>query len=409
MKKVKYIILGAGVSGLAFASTLKKKGEDDFIIIDKENSVGGLCRSKEVDGAPLDIGGGHFLDANNQKALNFLFSFHQESEWNKFTRVSKIESKYGVIDYPYESNIWQFPIDTQIDYLKSIAQAGASNNLDMPEIFSEWIKWKLGSKVANDYMLPYNQKIFSMDLNQLGTYWLYKLPNVSFEDTLKSCLEKRTYGSMPAHASFYYPKVGGYGVVWEKIGNYLQDHLYLKTPLKTLDLNNLIVNGDFQASYIINTIPWTEILNLIDKNNVIPSAIEKDIYSLKYSGIDIDYYNKSEKTDAHWVYVPDINTSYHRRLVRGNFIDGAAGYWTETNSKRRIDNDEHAIRFKNKYAYPINTVHKPKSIKNIIKWFQKKSIYGLGRWGTWEHMNSDIATVKAIEMATLFNEGKFDE
>ncbi|MBT4731429.1 NAD(P)/FAD-dependent oxidoreductase, partial [Candidatus Woesearchaeota archaeon] len=115
MKKVKYIILGAGVSGLAFAATLKRKNENNFIILDKESSVGGLCRSKEVDGAPLDIGGGHFLDANNQKALNFLFSFHQESEWNKFTRVSKIESKYGVIDYPYESNIWQFPIDTQID------------------------------------------------------------------------------------------------------------------------------------------------------------------------------------------------------------------------------------------------------------------------------------------------------
>jgi len=39
MKKVKYIILGAGVSGLAFASTLKKKGEDDFIIIDKEGPL----------------------------------------------------------------------------------------------------------------------------------------------------------------------------------------------------------------------------------------------------------------------------------------------------------------------------------------------------------------------------------
>jgi len=39
----------------------------------------------------------------------------------------------------------------------------------------------------------------------------------------------------------------------------------------------------------------------------------------------------------------------------------------------------------------------------------KKSIYGLGRWGTWEHMNSDIATVKAIEMATLFSEGRLGE
>ena len=130
--------------------------------MDKESSVGGLCRSKKVDGAPLDVGGCHFLDANNKQALDFLFSFYPESEWNKFFRVSKIESKYGTIDYPYESNIWQFLVDTQIEYLKSIALAGSNNRVNTPEIFSEWIKWKLGDKIANDYMLPYNQKIFSI-------------------------------------------------------------------------------------------------------------------------------------------------------------------------------------------------------------------------------------------------------
>ena len=39
MKKVKYIILGAGVSGLAFAATLKRKNENNFIILDKESSL----------------------------------------------------------------------------------------------------------------------------------------------------------------------------------------------------------------------------------------------------------------------------------------------------------------------------------------------------------------------------------
>ena len=395
MKKIKYIILGAGVSGLVFAATLKRNNENNFVIIDKESGVGGLCRSKEVDGAPIDIGGGHFLDANNQEALDFLFSFHSKGEWNKFTRVSKIESKYGIIDYPYESNIWQLPLDIQIDYLKSIARAGSNNNEVMPKVFSEWVRWKLGRKISEDYMLPYNQKIFSIGLNQLGTYWLHKLPNVSFEDTLRSCLDKRTYGSIPAHASFYYPKSGGYGEVWRKIGNYLEDHLYLNTSLKTLDCDNLVVNGVFKSKYIINTVPWVE----VDKSSALPSVISKNIQSLKYSGIDIDYYAENKNTDAHWIYVPDIKTSYHRKLIRCNFIDSAKGYWTETNSKRRVDGGKNTIRFKNKYAYPINTTHKTESIIYILEWFKKNKIYGLGRWGAWEHMNSDIATVKAIELA----------
>lgn len=76
----------------------------------------------------------------------------------------------------------------------------------MPDKFVDWIRWKLGDKIADNYMLPYNRKMFADDLNDLGTYWLDKLPDVSFEETLRSCLMKRAYGMQPGHAQFYYPK-----------------------------------------------------------------------------------------------------------------------------------------------------------------------------------------------------------
>ena len=397
-KVSKYIILGAGPSGLAFAATLKRNGEDDFIIIDKEDSVGGLCRSIEVDGSPLDIGGGHFLDVNNKKVTDFLFSFHCKKEWNKFSRISKIETKYGVIDYPYESNIWQFPVDIQVEYLESISRSGSITNKSEPKVFSNWIQWKLGDKIANDYMLPYNKKIFSTDLDSLGTYWLHKLPNVSFKDVLRSCLDRKAFGSIPAHASFYYPKNGGYGVVWEKIGDYLKDNLFLNTSLQSLDINKLVVNNKFKAKYIINTIPWRE----VSKVSKISSDIDREIKTLTYSGIDVDYIANNEQSNAHWVYVPDENTTYHRKLIRSNFMENASGYWTETNSKRSIHNKENAKRFSNKYAYPINTINKPKSIRMILDYFSCNNIYGLGRWGKWEHTNSDVATSEAIDLASHF-------
>ena len=64
---MKYLILGAGPAGLTFANKLKEKGEKNFLVLEKENEVGGLCRSTDVDGAPFDIGGGHFLDVRRQK------------------------------------------------------------------------------------------------------------------------------------------------------------------------------------------------------------------------------------------------------------------------------------------------------------------------------------------------------
>lgn len=67
MTKVKYLILGAGPSGLTFTNMLRKRGETSFLVIEKEDTVGGLCRSVVVDGAPFDIGGAIFLMSDDLK------------------------------------------------------------------------------------------------------------------------------------------------------------------------------------------------------------------------------------------------------------------------------------------------------------------------------------------------------
>ena len=76
--KTKYLILGAGPAGLTFANRLKELGEEKYIVLEKESEAGGLCRSAFVDGAPLDIGGGHFLDVRRPKINEFLFRFMPE-------------------------------------------------------------------------------------------------------------------------------------------------------------------------------------------------------------------------------------------------------------------------------------------------------------------------------------------
>lgn len=75
MENVKYLILGAGPAGLSFANCLKQKGEESFLLLEKEAEAGGLCRSADVDEAPLDIGGGHFLDVQRPEVNRFLFGF----------------------------------------------------------------------------------------------------------------------------------------------------------------------------------------------------------------------------------------------------------------------------------------------------------------------------------------------
>jgi len=395
MKTYKFIVLGAGPSGLAIAHALIDGGckLGDIVVIEKQNVAGGLCRSEMVDGAPLDIGGGHFLDMRRKEVLDFVFRFMPREEWNVYDRVSKIRIRGMEVDHPLEANLWQLSREVQVDFLESIAQAGCVRGEAPPESFAAWITWKLGERIAQEYMLPYNRKIWSMDPSELGTYWLYKLPDVSFRETLRSCLEGRPMGTLPAHGTFFYPKKFGYGEVWRRMGEALGDSLITGSPVEHIDLATRAVNGRWQAQTIISTIPWTLWPGYCD----LPNNIKGAISSLKNAPIDVDYHSVTLDGPAHWTYEPSEAVPYHRLLLRSNFVPGARGHWTETNATRSPKTDN--PRFHNEFAYPVNTRGKPEAVQDVLAWGRANGIVGLGRWGRWEHMNSDVAVAEALQMA----------
>lgn len=397
---MKYLILGGGPAGLTLANRLKQNGENSFLLVEKEQEAGGLCRSVDVDGSPFDIGGGHFLDVRRPLVNEFLFSFMPESEWNLYTRDSRIVVNGNIIGHPIEANIWQMKIEDQIEYLKSIAVAGCNIGIDMPEEFVEWIYWKLGSKVAEDYMIPYNQKMFNKELNQLGTYWLEKLPNVSFDETLLSCLTKKVYGKQPGHAQFYYPKKYGYGELWHRMADTIKDKIEYGKSVNGIDFNTKIVTTtdgkQYKADRIITTIPWMEFDEIIG----MPKDIKESIKALKYSSIQTEYFSENIDTKAQWIYYPDPKLSYHRILVRHNFCPNSRGYWTETNSERvEMEEPKNNFKYLNQYAYPLNTINKPEIMKKLLTWSAEQEVYGLGRWGEHQHYNSDITVDLGMKMA----------
>jgi len=357
--KVKFAVIGAGPAGLSFASELKRRGEQSFIVLEKEKEAGGLCRSAVWNDAAVDIGGGHILDKKKEQVLKFLFSYMPECEWNSYERDSRIAIGNTIVGYPLEANIWQFSLEEQLDYLLSIATTDSVAGKPMPTLFTDWIYWKLGDKIAETYMLPYNKKIWSYDLDALGTYWLHKLPDVSFRDVLESCLLGTPKGKPPAHESFYYPKTTGYGEVFLRIADTLKAHIHYAYAVCAIDCYLHKINGEIEADYIINTAPWHEFADSL------PIEIQNLIKQLHYTSVDIDCYNEnSYDGKAHWTYYADGKLPYHRIIHRDNIIKGSKGYWAETNSKRRMEpGDAH---YENKYAYPLNTLNKPQIISDIF-------------------------------------------
>ena len=395
---MKYLILGAGPAGLTFANMLLALGETDFLVLERDECAGGLCQSIDVDNSPFDTGGGHFLDTRDKKVTDFVFGFLPQEEWDLYERDSRIDLYGDIIGSPIEANIWQLPEAKQERYLSAIADAGCNKGAAKPEKFTEWIEWKLGSAISEDYMLPYNRKMFGEDLDSLGTYWLEKLPNVSYEETKRSCAEKRPYGTQPGHAKFFYPKKYGYGEAFLRMAKALGDRIRYNETVRSIDYEKRVVNGKYTADMVIVTIPWKSIEEHIN----LPRKLVSYVDDLKYSSIVTCYERENLDTDAHWIYYPDPALSYHRILVRHNFCPGSNGYWTETNLTRF--DEERAKRegsryFINDYAYPLNTIGKQEKIKELLDYTGSKSIIGLGRWGEWQHYNSDVVMKRAIELA----------
>ena len=236
-------------------------------------------------------------------------------------------------------------------------------------------------------------------MNELGTYWLEKLPNVSFENTLRSCLEHKAYGEEPGHAQFYYPKKYGYGELWKRMAESIVENLYFNSAVVGIEFSNKIVrckNGQaYKAEKIITTIPWIEFSSI----EGMPSELVNSIKLLKHNSIQVTYCDEHIDTDAHWIYFPDEKLDYHRILVRHNFCSGSRGYWTETNCERIT---EKGIGLQNsfysKYAYPLNTIGKPEIMDKLISWAEGQNVYPLGRWGEHQHYNSDLTVKKAMDL-----------
>ena len=404
MEKVKYLILGAGPAGLTFANMLKQRGEESFLVLEKEAEAGGLCRSVMVDGSPFDIGGGHFLDVRRPKVNDFLFRFMPKEEWKLFERDSRIVIGTQEIGHPLEANIWQLELESQVRVLSSIAKAGCNSGVPMPEKFRDWIIWKLGDRIAEMYMLPYNRKMFADELDELGTYWLEKLPNVSFDDTLRSCLTHKPYGQQPGHASFYYPEKYGYGELWLRMADAIAPKMLYNVKVTELDCDRRRISTEdgrcFEAETIITTIPW----NCFENLSGMPEDIQASIRQLKTSAIETRYVPEQLDTHAQWLYIPDEEKPYHRILVRHNFCQGSRGYWLETRKERvPLFKGKAEYCYMNEYAYPLNTIGKPEIMKRLLIFCADKGIYGLGRWGEHCHYNSDLVVELAMNLAQRLN------
>jgi len=398
-----YIILGGGITGLASARVLQQKGVDNFLLLEKDNECGGMCKTKFIDGHYFDIGGGHVLHSKYPNVLKWIFNHVPEKNFNKFETKVLIDLGGNVINFPIELNLWQLPYDLQVEYVVSYIKANKKN---VPyENFEQWIRNFLGDKIADNYMIPYNKKLWCVDISNLDISWLSKIPKTDLKKIIRTIVEKKSNfdEKIVSHSSFYYPKKGGFQTIVDSIYKHIKEHIKVNYKVDKLKydktLNVWIINEEFFAKKIINTIPWKFLeIDLCGLN-------KKDFDNLEYISNVVSLWEREYDHNMHWMYTPCDNFEQHREFYMHNIAPHSKtnGVMTDINLKRW---EKIAGRWKqgtpiyehiNFCSYPIPSKIYKKAITNILNTCKQYNLFGLGRWGQWQYLNVDHCIKQVLD------------
>lgn len=394
-----YVIIGGGITGIAVARLLQLAGVERLLVLEAATELGGLCRTREINGHVLDIGGGHFLCSRYPEVYDFIFRHIARSEFNYFERVSRVMLEGQEVDYPVEANLWQLPRRKCREYLVSIARNGEARGMPPPANFEDWVRWKFGDRIAEQCMLPYNRKIWGVPVREMDVNWLHKIPRLPVREVIAACIARSAGRShLPSHAGFYYPKRGGYQRVFDALADPVRGLVQARTPVSVIERvgDTLVLDGRIRARTVINTAPWNTLL----ESPLLRGAARDAVARLRHNEIVVSLHENVCQTNAHWLYEPDENLAHHRTFFVPNFAPHsvANGFFRETNRQRWTSGRGEMFAEHNAYAYPIPTLGRAAAIRTVLEEAVQHQVYGLGRWGQWQYVNSDVCIREAMDL-----------
>ena len=416
-RNVKYLIIGAGISGLTFANY----ADGDYLIIEKEDEVGGYCRTIKKKDYVWDYAGHFFHFSTDEFKKKFLDSVDPDEIKYK-DKNTKIIYKGDLIDYPFQTNIHQLEKEEFIDCLYDLFHREEKEEYSS---FLDMLYGKFGKSIVEKFLKPYNEKQYAVDLTTLdkdamGRFFPYAdIP--AMIDNMKANKDSTSYNN-----SFLYPKSGAGSfiqILYDALdkSKVLLGHRVTKinNEEKTAELDD---GSKISYEYLINTSPLNEFLSYFEGEE-----FEKLRQSLSYNKVlvfNLGFNKKSKYTQEHWFYIPDKGVNFYRIGFYDNILDAdklsmyiEIGYHkddvidadrqlelTLENLRKLgiIDEDmeleEHSTIIMDPAYVHINT-ETEKKIQEFKEREAENHIYTIGRYGAWTYCSMEDCMVAAKNLA----------
>lgn len=419
-RNVKYLIIGAGISGLTFANY----ADGDYLVIEKEDEVGGYCRTIKKKDYVWDYAGHFFHFSTEEFKKKFLDSVSPDDIKYK-DKNTKIIYKDALVDYPFQTNIHQLDKQEFIDCLYDLFHREEKEDYDS---FLDMLYGKFGKSIVEKFLRPYNEKLYAVDLTTLdkdamGRFFPYAdIPAII--DNMKANKDSTSYNN-----SFLYPKDGA--------GSFIQI-LYDSLDSSKVLLSHKVVKIDNESKkaelddgskityeYLINTSPLNHFLDYFDGEEF--KSLQEALSYNKVLVFNLGFNKKSKYTEEHWMYIPDKNVNFYRIGFYDNILDAdklsmyiEIGYGkndviteedVEKQLKLTLENlhklgiiddetelEEHSTIIMDPAYVHINT-ETEKRIQEFKEREAGNNIYTIGRYGAWTYCSMEDCMIAAKNLA----------
>ncbi len=325
---MRVVILGAGPAGLAAAYSLAKQGEKP-IVLERSQSVGGMCRTVEHNGYLFDIGGHRFFTKFDE--VQALWDEILGDQLLLRPRLSRIYYNGKFFDYPLKArnaltNLGLF------ESARCMASYGRMRlrKRGQEDSFEEWVTNRFGYRLFDIFFRSYTEKVWGIPTSEIGADWAaQRIKNMELSTAVIGALQRPLKGLIGGQTQvaslieeFHYPITGPglmYDTMAEKLielgGEILFGHSVtgLSHDGKQVTAVQAEHDGnpvDFQADHVLSTIPITALVRGMTPPQPVIDATQQLRYrNLLTVNLIAD---RKELFPDNWIYVHEPNVQLGR-------------------------------------------------------------------------------------------------
>lgn len=413
--KVDKLIIGGGISGIFLGLELMKRNDKDFLILEKEDRPGGLCRSHKIGNLYYDIG----AHALHKKAVESSKELNEIIDINKLycqKRNAKVFIFNKLIPHPFQLHLYYAPLKVKLKclygYLTRVKKT--SDNL------SEWLQSEFGDQVCKYFLFPYNEKVWKTDLKNISINWISRVSAGSLK-----FLKGLFFAGDQNYASneyVCYPDSGGFENLFSEKIKLLADNIQVDCEIVEIDLNDkcaITKDGKiFQYKCLISTLPidllFSKLLTKKDDRMLdLANQLEK------VSACLVTFLTTNISSELQRIYIPESKYLAQRVILNSNssqslkeqnqsvvsleisyrsknellpehqIIDNCKKLLKDLQLvERDSDIKEYRIEYI-EYMYPTQTLNSINIMSETRNYLKNYNCYSIGRFGSWNYANVD--------------------